>query len=62
MITTVEQVRAFSEATAEDRLAALWLLLFRTGLRRGMRWGCPGRTWTLTPHQTATRKPAWSGR
>jgi len=36
------QVRWFTQATAEDRLAALWLLLFRTGLRRGealgLRW------------------------
>jgi integrase len=41
-VWTVEQVRAFTQATAEDRLAALWLLLFRTGLRRGealgLRW------------------------
>lgn len=39
---TVEQVRTFAQATASDRLAALWLLLLRTGLRRGealgLRW------------------------
>lgn len=41
-VWTVEQVRTFTQATASDRLAALWLLLFRTGLRRGealgLRW------------------------
>jgi integrase len=39
---TVQQVHDFTEATADDRLAALWVLLLRTGLRRGealgLRW------------------------
>ena len=39
---TPEQIRTFTTATSEDRLSALWLLLFRTGLRRGealgLRW------------------------
>jgi integrase len=46
-VWTPESLRAFLAAMAADRLAALWLLLATTGLRRSEALGLPGErsTW-----------------
>jgi integrase len=40
---SAQELRAFLEATSEDRLAAMWLLFATTGMRRGELLGLPWR-------------------
>jgi integrase len=40
---SAEELRAFLEATSEDRLAAMWLLFVTTGMRRSELLGLPWR-------------------
>jgi integrase len=55
---SAQELRAFLEATSEDRLAAMWLLFATTGMRRsellGLPWraGRPGH-----PARAARRRP-----
>ncbi len=42
-VWSAEELRAFLEATAEDRLAAMWLLFATTGMRRSELLGLPWR-------------------
>jgi integrase len=48
-VWTPESLRAFLSAMAADRLAALWLVLAMTGLRRSKRSACPGGRSTWRP-------------
>jgi Phage integrase, N-terminal SAM-like domain len=42
-VWSAEELRAFLEATSEDRLAAMWLLFATTGMRRSELLGLPWR-------------------
>jgi integrase len=52
---SAEELRAFLEATSEDRLAAMWLLFATTGMRRSELLGLPWRAVDLdaTPGRLA---------
>jgi integrase len=46
-VWTADELRAFLEATHQDRLAAMWLLFATTGMRRGELLGLPWRALEL---------------